>query len=130
MHHIYKRSHSRCRTGHRGFTLIETLLAVAILLILVLVVEEGFVSTLHIASNTALFEKTGNIADSQANAVLSNTSSVTPVTDKKVNLHTLVGYSIDQDLSINKYNLNPPVPSGSQQYDSAHRRQVFTYLAP
>lgn len=128
--YVSKRSIAIKSSSRRGFTLLETLLAVAILLILTLLVFQGFAATMYIASNTSSFEKTGNVADSQANAALSNTSTLTPSTGT-INLECTSGYSFDLDLSINKYSAEPAPASnfGSQSYVSAHRH-VFTYKGP
>ena len=117
-------------TPRRGFTLIETLLAVALLLIVVLIVYQGLAATMLFAANTSLFEKTGNIADSQANFALSGGGTLTPGTGA-VNLLCTSGYLFSLNLPVNTYSA-APVPAanfGSQAYDSAHRK-VFTYKAP
>lgn len=48
---------------HRGFTLLETLIAVALLMIATVIVYQGFASTLQYSSNTAQFAKSAQIAD-------------------------------------------------------------------
>jgi len=47
----------------RGFTLLETLIAVALLMIATVIVYQGFASTLQYSSNTAQFAKSAQIAD-------------------------------------------------------------------
>lgn len=121
-----KRSIRIRSTGRQGFTLLETLLAVAILLVLTIVVYQGFVSTMHVAANTAMFEQTGNIANSQANAALSGSSALTPSVGK-VLLHS-TGVTFDLSVDVNAYSAEP-APAGNfggQSYVSAHRH-VFTY---
>jgi len=117
---IIRRSKSR-----QGFTLLETLLAVAILLILTVVVYQGFLSTMHIAANTAAFEKTGNKADSQANAALAGGTTLSPTTGK-VLLTSTNGFNLE--LNINAYSAEPAPAAtfGGQSSVSAHRH-VFTY---
>ena len=116
-------------TRRRGFTLIETLLAVALLLIVVLIVYQGLATTMLFAENTSLFEQTGNIADSDANTVLSGGGSLTPVPGGEVILRCTSGYTFSLTLFVNTYSATPTPPAapfGSQKYDSAHRK-VFTY---
>ena len=48
------------KVSKRGFSLLETMLSVAILLIVTLMVYEGFMSTLNYAGDTALAERIGN----------------------------------------------------------------------
>lgn len=64
--------------GARGFTLVESLIAVAILMVLVIMVFQGFVSTMQYSTNTARYEQSANNADSQINTALSNASNPTP----------------------------------------------------
>ena len=44
----------------RGFTLLETMLSVALMLIVSLIVYEGFMTTLNYAGDTALAERVSN----------------------------------------------------------------------
>lgn len=70
------------RTTKRGFTLLETLLSVALLLIITLIVYQGFMSTLKLSTNTANYQKSANNANSAANQALAspNTASGTATT--------------------------------------------------
>ena len=117
-------------TRTRGFTLLETLLAVAILLILVGIVYQGIVSTMRFSANTAAFEKAANEAESQANAVLSKTASLAASGTGTVILTDLTGTVIPNipTLSISQYSAEPPPPMnyGSTPYAAAHRN-VFIY---
>lgn len=56
-----KRVSSTCT--RRGFTLLETLIAVALLMIATIIVYQGFMSTLQYSSNTAQFTKSAQMAD-------------------------------------------------------------------
>lgn len=69
-------------TSKRGFTLLETLLSVALLLIITLIVYQGFMSTLKLSTNTANYQKSANVANSSANEALAspNTASGTATT--------------------------------------------------
>jgi len=59
-------------SGKGGFTLIETLLAIGLLVILTLVISQGVVSTMQLSKNTAIFEKSGDLAAGQVNVVLAS----------------------------------------------------------
>ncbi|MBO4650365.1 MAG: type II secretion system protein [Clostridiales bacterium] len=48
------------KASKRGFTLLETMLSVALLLIVTLIVYEGFMTTLNYAGDTALAERVSN----------------------------------------------------------------------
>ena len=48
--------------GKQGFTLLETMLSIALLLVLTLIVYQGFVSTMQISTNSALYSKAGTTA--------------------------------------------------------------------
>ncbi len=71
------RSESTLQRTKRGFTLLETLLSVALLLIITLIVYQGFMSTLKLSTNTANYQKSANSANSSANQALEspNTAS-------------------------------------------------------
>lgn len=62
------------KSSRKGFTLLETLLSVAILLVVTLIAYEGFMSTLNYAGDTALAERVSN---DNANAALTKVSNVT-----------------------------------------------------
>ncbi len=48
------------KSSKRGFTLLETMLAVALLLIVTLIAYEGFLTTLNYAGDTALADRVAN----------------------------------------------------------------------
>ncbi len=48
------------KASKRGFTLLETMLAVALMLIVTLIAYEGFMTTLNYAGDTALAERVSN----------------------------------------------------------------------
>lgn len=48
------------KTSKRGFTLLETMLAVALLLIVTMIAYEGFMTTLNYAGDTALADRVSN----------------------------------------------------------------------
>ena len=49
------------KSSKRGFTLLETMLAVALLLIVTLISYEGFMTTLNYAGDTALADRVSNV---------------------------------------------------------------------
>ena len=61
-------------SNKHGFTLIETLLAVGLLAILVVIMYQGFASTLQMSANTAKFEQAGNVAAGKANVTVAATT--------------------------------------------------------
>ena len=137
---FFIRSKDLQNTCKSGFTLLETLISVALLLILILIVDWGFVSTMKFSANTSAFEKAGNKADSQANAVLSKTASLTANGTGTVVLRNLDGSVISfpplsgtpvptiRPLPITKYSATPVPPIN---YDlvtpAAAHRNVFIY---
>ncbi len=62
------------KKNKRGFTLLETMLSVALLLIVTTMVYEGFMSTLQYAFNTQIHERAGDNAVSHVNSLLGNSS--------------------------------------------------------
>ena len=137
---FFIRSKDLQNTCKSGFTLLETLISVALLLILILIVDWGFVSTMKFSANTSAFEKAGNKADSQANAVLSKTASLTANGTGTVVLTDLSGKVIlfpdssgtpvptIRPLPITKYSATPvpPINYDFGPYAAAHRN-VFIY---
>ena len=52
--------HRKYLSSKRGFTLLETMLSIAVLLIVTLIVYEGFMTTLNYSGDTALADRVGN----------------------------------------------------------------------
>jgi len=72
------KQNAKCK---QGFTLLETMLSIALLLVLVLIVYQGFVSTMQISTNSALYSKTGAAAAGTVYSQMATTvvdSSTTP----------------------------------------------------
>ena len=57
----------------QGFTLLETMLSIALLLVLTLIIYQGFVSTMKISTNTALYSKSGTSAAGNVYLLMSTT---------------------------------------------------------
>jgi prepilin-type N-terminal cleavage/methylation domain-containing protein len=62
-------------TQRRGFTLLETIISVALLLVITLFVYQGFMATLQYSSNTALFEKSAQEAAKNVSHDISNSDT-------------------------------------------------------
>ncbi len=59
--------------GNRGFTLLETMLSIALLLVLTLIIYQGFVSTMQISTNSALYSKSGMAASGNVYSQMATT---------------------------------------------------------
>jgi len=75
----FQRSISGISTAHaskRGFTLLETIIAVALMMIVTIIVYRGFMSSLQYSANTIEFERTAQAAVDDVNSAFSagNTS--------------------------------------------------------
>ncbi len=119
----------------RGFTLLETLLSVALLLILSLIVYQGFMTTLKLSTNTLNYQKSANTANSGANTALSSKVTGTGVNktirfDPPVNITGLGDYV---DLDVTVYKATPPSPVILGPENSAMvtaNRYSFRYVPP
>lgn len=119
----------------RGFTLLETLLSVALLLILSLIVYQGFMTTLKLSTNTLNYQKSANTANSGANTALSSKVTGTGVNktirfDPPVNITGLGDYV---DLDVTVYKATPPSPVILDAENSAMvtaNRYSFRYVPP
>jgi len=88
----YTRRRIKIASGRRGFTLIETILAIAMLTILVVIVWQGFLSTIQFSANTAKYEQSANMADSQAELFLSNAVGTIPTPNAGIFLKSPSSY--------------------------------------
>ena len=122
-----------------GFSLLETMLAVALLLIVSLIVYQGLASTIKVSGNTALYERTGKEAASDANTILNSTSvaGYTPSSGQITMTRTDAPASAPVTLSVDKYSLSPSVPFRFSDVDvndtsspTSTHRQVFRYVSP
>jgi prepilin-type N-terminal cleavage/methylation domain-containing protein len=78
-------------TGRSGFTLIETLLAVGILLILSFIIYQGFVATIKYSWNTNRFEKSVVANAGTVNQKLAGSLGATPTPSVGIYLSWNVG---------------------------------------
>jgi len=78
-----KISKNKHRVGSKqGFTLLETMLSIALLLVLVVIVYQGFVSTMQVSTDSALYSKSGAAAAGNVYSKMGSTvvsASITPV---------------------------------------------------
>lgn len=66
----------------KGFTLLETMLSIALLLVLTIIIYQGFVATMQISKNSALYSKSGSKAAGNVYTQMATTTvdaSYTPV---------------------------------------------------
>jgi len=95
---IYSRKH--------GFSLIETVIGIALLLIVILIVEQGFTSTIQLSANTAKFEANGDI---QAGLVSHNVAvapTIAPSVTPAAYLHLKSG-PLEYNIGIQVYSTPP-----------------------
>lgn len=78
------------KSSKHGFTLLETMLAVALLLIVTLIAYEGFMTTLNYAGDTALADRVGN----------QNAGSVYKTVGEKTNGGSFSGSTASPDSAI------------------------------
>ncbi len=118
----------------RGFTLLETMLSVALLLIITLIVYQGFMSTLKLSTNTANFQKSANSANSTANEALAfpNTASGTATT---ITFTPPVGIGSGViSIPVKSTEVNPVPPTVMDAEDDSGlvttHRYAFTHITP
>ena len=122
------------RKNKCGFTLLETLLSVALLLILTLIIYQGFMTTLKISANTANYQKSANNANSSANLALANNPGVAPfVSTISFNPPSGIGVSTEV-FDVNIYKAVPASPVILDAEDNSGlvtaNRYSFRYISP
>lgn len=98
-------SHKRTCLNRCGFTLIETVLAIGLLIILVVIVYQGFVSTIQLSANTSNFEKTGDLAAGYVNKNIASALISAP-TPPLYAIHLGIG-SYSKNLGVYKFKATP-----------------------
>lgn len=58
---LYIKNISKIQSLKHGFSLIETVIGMALLLIVIVIVYQGFTSTIQLSANTAKFEANGDL---------------------------------------------------------------------
>jgi len=118
-------------SGKGGFTLIETMLAIGLLVILVLVVSQGFVSTMQLSNNTGLFEKSGDSVAGQINTKLAS-AVINPlaIPDKAIHLEVAGSFSKNLGVYVYKVTGTPNTSYGAAAYretgyDSTNRSGFY-----
>lgn len=102
-----RRVSSSCTRG--GFTLLETLIAVALLMIATIIVYQGFASTLQYSSNTAQFAKSAQAAEKSVKVGISAGDSLGAVSpDSALYIESITsGYSFTKVLAVKEYSASP-----------------------
>jgi len=121
------------RFSHRGFTLLETMIAVALMLIVSIIVYKGFMSSLQYTSNTVAFEKTSQVAVKNANSAFGAGNANGGSSDE--GLYLVGSGSYSQVIRVNTYDvkLTPSLISGNPDYSettqtAATHRFAFHYV--
>lgn len=116
----------------KGFTLLETLLSVALLLILTMIVYQGFVSTLKLAANTANYQKSADYGNTDANLVLGNHAPVAGVSDTLVFTPPVTSGVTVKKFKADVFAVEPPQPVVMDAEDTlglnTTHRQAFIYV--
>jgi len=135
----YTRRRIKIASGRRGFTLIETILAVAMLTILVVIVYQGFLSTIQFSANTAKYEKSANEADSNVELALSNAMGTIQTPNAGISLNGTIYHfcnpvSYHKDILVVVFDAGPVTGQnyGKADYKEstsppACNRHAFTY---
>jgi prepilin-type N-terminal cleavage/methylation domain-containing protein len=124
--------------GSRGFSLLETLVSVAILMILSLIVYQGFMTTLKLSSDTMNYQKSANAANGTANTALSSKVGELGMTGvaSKIKIDPpvdITGMGDYLELDVNIYKATPPSPGIMDPANAAgvtSNRVVFRYIPP
>jgi prepilin-type N-terminal cleavage/methylation domain-containing protein len=120
-------------SSRRGFTLLETMIAVALMLIVTIITYQGFMSSLQYSGNTAMFEKTSQAAVKDANLAI-GAGNYKGTSDEGLLLQNSSG-TYSQVLRVNTYDIKlvPTLVSGDPAYDesaqhAATNRYSFHYV--
>lgn len=120
-------------SSRRGFTLLETMIAVALMLIITIITYQGFMSSLQYSGNTAMFEKTSQAAVKDANLAI-GAGNIASGFDEGLFLQNSSG-TYSQVIRVNTYDVKlvPTLVSGDPAYDesaqhAATNRYSFHYV--
>ena len=125
------------KSSKRGFTLLETMLSVAILLIVTLIAYEGFMSTLNYAGDTALAERVSN---ENAGSAYQKVADRTQAASKTAGTTTLgiqiSGTDIEANLQVTVFtetaglsHFSPTSLMSDANFCKTANRHGFAYLA-
>jgi prepilin-type N-terminal cleavage/methylation domain-containing protein len=116
---IHKTTQSqRCRRK-RGFTLLETMLSIALLLVLTLIIYQGFVYTMQLSTNSALYSKSGTVAAGNVYSQMA-TTVVSSTTVPSGAIHLQFSASSYKNLGVVGF---VSAPSTSTNYGDASYRE-------
>lgn len=109
-----------------GFTLVETVLALALLMIVVVIIAIGFTSAVRLSGDTLIYQGLSNKNDTSANKILSKSSPVViPATTEKVTFFYISGNDqITTPISVYAYDLTATVTPDDPKSVNRH---VFIY---
>ncbi|MEI8200058.1 MAG: prepilin-type N-terminal cleavage/methylation domain-containing protein [Eubacteriales bacterium] len=103
----------------RGFTLVETVIAIGMLLVIVIIIYQGFLSTIQLSTNTANFQKAGDLAAGSVNRKIA-TASITSPTPALQAIH-LGSPSFNKNLGVFAFKATP---SPNTNYGDEKYREV------
>lgn len=123
--------HNKVLSGKRGFTLIETMLAIVLLVLITVIMYKGFVTTMQLSINTSNFEQAGERASGQVNNDIA-AATVDPLITPAVAIHVEAG-AFEKDVGIQLYGAdgNPDTgygEAGNQEvgsFNSTNRKGFF-----
>ncbi len=124
------------RSSRKGFTLLETIIAVALMMIVTIIVYRGFMSSLQYSANTVEFERTAQAAVNDVNSAFSAGNSSGGSSDEGLFVVTNSG-SYSQVLRVNTVtdSQNPDLIIGDTEFNeqgansaAATNRHGFFYV--
>lgn len=115
------KAHKLSSDKKHGFTLIETVLALGILMILVIIVYQGFMSTIQLTANTLNYEATGDLAAGMANGKVATAAIVAAPPAYAIHLGSSVFTSNGKNIGVVVYKANPTT---NTNYGDANYREI------
>ena len=95
---LYIKNTRKIHSLKHGFSLIETVIGMALLLIVIIIVYQGFTSTIQLSANTAKFEANGDLqAGLVSNKIAAAPIVASPTPDAYLHL---AGGSFSKDIGI------------------------------
>ena len=125
--YIHNRSSRDSLKSKCGFTLIETMLALVLLMVVAVIISVGFMSAMKFSGDTAIYQGLANKNDGKANNILSfATPSVTPAITGQITFNYISGYagSTIAPMYVYPYSLTTTV---SPEDPSSKNRHVFIF---
>ena len=124
--YIHNRSSRDSLKSKCGFTLIETMLALVLLMVVAVIISVGFMSAMKFSGDTAIYQGLANKNDGKANNILSYaTPSVTPAITGQVTFVFKQGSDqIHTPINVYPYSLTTTV---SPEDPNSKNRHVFIF---